>query len=365
MTMLSSTTRLLRIIAMVFPLMLTLNGPLHGQVVTIAGAGTTAEWRTYAGGSYTIGAPAILEAAFPVGAPFTATLTYDVANVTLSFSDVPTSRYYRGHDLVTAMSIQASGHTVSPDPDSIFQAAASQLLVINEPPADYLFGSRDGVIDGSKTFAGYRVVFAVVGITDFDATALADISLPAAVCPGEWEQLEVWIGLVEGESPGEILYQLRGFGFPDRSVDSDRDALSDGIELGSGSNPCHPDTDGDGLNDGVDPNPLVPRSSTDALADAVRTSATGVIDIPESSFAGPNEHAQRGRRNSLANQLQSAANAIEEGNLEDALSILEHVLDRLDGNPAPPDVMEDGPAKDALREEVERLIALVRAGLGR
>ena len=114
----------------------------------------------------------------------------------------------------------------------------------------------------------------------------------------------------------------------------------------------------------MDPNPLVPRSSIDALADAVRASATGVLDIPESSFAGPNENAQRGRRNALANQLQSAANAIEAGNLEDALAILEHVLDRLDGNPAPPDVMEDGPAKDALREEVEGLLALVRAGIG-
>jgi hypothetical protein len=90
------------------PIILTLDVPLHAQVVTITGSGTTAEWRTYAGGSYTTGAPAILEAAFPVGAPFTATLTYDVANVTLSFSDFPADRYYRGHDLVTAMSIQAS-----------------------------------------------------------------------------------------------------------------------------------------------------------------------------------------------------------------------------------------------------------------
>jgi hypothetical protein len=184
------------------------------------------------------------------------------------------------------------------------------------------------------------------------------------VCPCEWEQLEVWIAVVEGEAPDEILYQLRGIGTPDRTVDSDGDALSDGTELGSGSNPCNTDTDGDGLNDGVDPNPLVPRSSIDALADAVRTAATSVLDIPESRFTGPNEQAQRGRRNALANQLQSAANAIEAGNLEEALAILEHLLDRLDGNAAPPEVMEDGPAKDALREEVERLIALARAGIG-
>lgn len=175
--------------------------------------------------------------------------------------------------------------------------------------------------------------------------------------------LEVSVGVVEGEGPDAILSSLVGYGIPDRSIDSDRDTLSDGAELTSGSNPCNPDTDGDGLNDGADPNPLVPRTSTDVIADAVRTAATGV-EIPESSFDGPNENAQRGRRNALANQLQSAANAIEEGNLEEALSILEHVLDRLDGNPVPPDVMDDGPAKDALREEVERLIALVRDELG-
>jgi hypothetical protein len=238
------------------------------------------------------------------------------------------------------------------------------VLIINEPLADYLYVSRDGVVDGSKTFAGYRVAFASVGITDLDAIALPNTDLPSAVCPGEWEQLEVWIAVVEGEAPDEILYQLRGIGTPDRTVDSDGDALSDGTELGSGSNPCNTDTDGDGLNDGVDPNPLVPRSSIDALADAVRTAATSVLDIPESRFTGPNEQAQRGRRNALANQLQSAANAIEAGNLEEALAILEHLLDRLDGNAAPPEVMEDGPAKDALREEVERLIALARAGIG-
>jgi hypothetical protein len=346
-------------------LTLTINSALHAQVVTLKGSGTVAEWRTFTGGSSAPGAPAILEAAFPIGEPFTATLTYDVRNVTLSFSTFPTSRYYRGSELVTSMSIQiGSGHTVTPDPASIFGADASQVLIINEPPADYLFGSADGVLDSSKTFAGYGVVFANVGLTDFDATALPDISLPTAVCLGEWEQLEFSMNLVEGEYPDSILYQLRGYGTPDRSIDSDADALSDGTELASGTNPCNADTDGDGLNDGVDPNPLAPPSGTEVLADAARTAATRVLEIPESSFEAPNANAQRGRRNALANQLQSAANAIEAGNLEEALSILEHVLARLDDDPAPPDVMEDGIAKDALRQEVETLIALVRAELG-
>jgi hypothetical protein len=335
-------------------------------VVTLKGSGTVAEWRTYADGSSTPGAPAILEAAFPIGEPFTAALTYDVRNVTVSFSEFPTtSRYYRGAELVTSMSIQIGArHTISPDPASIFGAAAGQVLTINEPPADYLFGNADGLLDGGKTFSGYRVAFGVVGLTDFDATALPDVNLPTAVCLGEWEQLEFWMSLVEGEHPGQVLYQLRGYGTPDRSIDSDADTLSDGTELASGSSPCDADTDGDGLSDGVDPNPLVPRSGTEGLADAARTTAIGVLGIPENSFDAPNANAQRGRRNALANQLQSAANAIETGNLEEALSILEQVLARLDGDPAPPDVMEASAAKDALRQEVATLIVLVRAELG-
>jgi hypothetical protein len=362
--MFTSTARQLRIVAIAFPLILTLTDPLHAQVVSFTGSGTATEWRTYAGGAYTLGAPPFLEAAFPVGTPFTATLTYDVSNVTVNFGDLPTSRYYRGHDLVTSMSIQAGGHWVSPDPNSTFSVAASQVLVINEPPADYLFGSRDSIIDDGKSFAGYRVAFANVGLVDLDATTLPNVDLPTRVCLGDWDVLEISFAVVEGEYPDAIMYSLVGHGTPDRSIDSGGDALSDGTELASGSNPCNPDTDGDGLSDGVDPNPLVPRSSSEVLADAVRTTVTGVLAIPESRFTAPNENAQRGRRNALANQLQSAANAIEQGNLEEALSILEHVLDRLDGNAVPPDVIEDGPAKDALRDEVERLIVLVRAELG-
>jgi hypothetical protein len=73
--------------------------------------------------------------------------------------------------------------------------------------------------------------------------------------------------------------------------------------------------------------------------------------------------AARGRRNALANRLHAAANQMEAGNFAEALSILEHVLSLLDGEPAPPDVMDDVPAKDMLREQVEELIALIRAGL--
>jgi hypothetical protein len=235
------------------------------------------------------------------------------------------------------------------------------VLIID--PTDYLVGSEDMVIDGSKTFAGYRVVFSWIGVTDFDATALPNTDLPTAICLGEWEESDVSFSVLEGEGPDAILYQLRGVGTPDRSIDSDGDGLSDGAELASGSNPCNADTDGDGLNDGDDPNPLIPEISTEILAVIVRDTATGILEIPESRFAGPNASAQRGRRNALANRLQSAANAIEAGELSDALSILEHVLDRLDGDSVPPDAMEDGPAKDTLRQEVEALIARVRAEL--
>jgi hypothetical protein len=340
---------------------LSLTGSVNAQVVTVSGTGTVEGWRTFVGGTVTPGAPAVLEAAFPAGQPFTATFTYDTTQVFVGNSVAPTSRFYRG-DLITSMSIQiSSGRTITPDPASVLGSTWSQIYIFDEPLADYVVGSRDMVIDGSKTFAGYTVVFGNIGITDFDATALPNTDLPNAVCLGEWEELDFSFSVQEGEAPDTVLYQLRGVGTPDRSIDSDGDGLSDGTELGSGTNPCNADTDGDGLNDGLDPNPLIPQTSTDVLAGAVRDTATGVLEIPEGSFAGPNANAQRGRRNALANQLQSAANAIESRNLEEALSILEHVLDRLDGDPVPPDAMEDGPAKDALRQEVEALLALVRA----
>jgi hypothetical protein len=190
--------------------------------------------------------------------------------------------------------------------------------------------------------------------------------------------------------PASVRYLLVGLGEPDRTgdsdgdgivdgeelalratlpaldacaADSDDDTLPDGAEIAAGTSPVDGDTDGDGLSDATDPDPLVPESSIDELAGDVRDAANGVLELPEVEFDAPNSHAQRGRRNALANRLQAAANEIEAGDLEEALAILRHVVELLDGDSSPPDMMEDGPAKEAPRAAIEALIAQLEAQL--
>jgi hypothetical protein len=224
---------------------------------------------------------------------------------------------------------------------------------------------------------------------DEDGTALSSTAIPTHVCMAAFELLGlgIWFTPLDGRPE---RYMLFGNGVPDRSVDSDGDGVSDGeelalratlpgldgcdadsdddglpagAELGAGTSPVSPDTDGDGLPDATDPEPTVPESTIDDVAEDVRDAAAGVIAIPEGEFDAPNANAQRGRRNALSNRLHAAANEIEAGNLEEALDILRHVRELLDGDPSPPDVMDDGPAKDALRTEIDALIALVESQL--
>lgn len=361
------------------------SGSAGAEVVTFRGSGTVVGWQTFSNGNTTAGAPAALESAFPTGASFNAIAAYDTAQVATTFSNSPTATYYRGYPGFTNLSIQTSGHTFSPDPNSGWGRAAGQVLIINEPVRDFLYVSHDGLIDGGKTFAGYTVVGGNVGLTTFDGTAvLAGTELPAQICLAHWKSLDFSFGVIEGVPPDAILYSLRGTGTPDRSIDSDGDGVTDGVELlhacidacagatdsdgdtvldapeiALGSDPCSQDTDGDGLDDAVDPDPLVPGVSTDQLVETVRDTAAGVLEIPEAAFTGPNANAERGRRGALSNRLNAAANAIQDGDLAEARQILVNILRMLDGD----QIMADGPEKDALRAQVEALIALVDAAL--
>jgi hypothetical protein len=362
-------------------LTLTFTGSAGAQPVTISGSGTISHWLHFEG---TL--PAALETAFPPGAPFAATLTYDPSLVYLVTSLNPTQVAHWG--AVTDLSASAAGHAIS------HTAAGGPAYVFDDDPqggvlADAIQGDAPVTVDGSTTLAGLQVRGAVISVFNMDGTPLSSLALPARVCSAAWQNLSLVLKLIDPASGA--LYQLATRGTPDRSIDSDGDGVADGVELlhacvnacagdtdvdgdavldrteitGAGTDPCSPDTDGDGVSDGIDPHPLVPGLSSDELVELTRGTASDVLAVPEAAFAGPNASAERGRRNALANRLHAAANAIQAGDFDQALSILEHVLDLLDGDPVPPDVMDDGPAKDAVREEVERLIALVGAGRAR
>ena len=149
-----------------------------------------------------------------------------------------------------------------------------------------------------------------------------------------------------------------GSGCPDPSnPDSDGDTLSDGEEVTLGTDPCNPDTDADGLRDDVDPNPLVPDQTGGALEQDLRTLADGILALDLGLFNGPNNNANRGRRNALANRAMDAANALAAEDIATAIDEMSSLLDKIDGQSRPPDWMAATQDKADLADDVLALIA--------
>jgi hypothetical protein len=142
--------------------------------------------------------------------------------------------------------------------------------------------------------------------------------------------------------------------------DSDGDSLSDGEEVSLHTNECNPDTDGDGVPDNVDPEPTVPGETTGVLEDACRLQAEDIQSLDLTVFNGPNDNANKGRRNSLSNRATRAANAIAEGDIASAIESLTSLLQKIDGEVPPPDWMdESSPERATLAGEVSLLITLL------
>jgi hypothetical protein len=151
-----------------------------------------------------------------------------------------------------------------------------------------------------------------------------------------------------------------GSGCPDLLVaDSDADSLLDGDEVSAGTSPCAADTDGDGAPDDVDPDPTVPGATTPELVEWAEEIAEDLAAIPLSLVQAPGQNAASGRLGSLVHRLENAAEAIEDGDLETALELLESVRVRVDGLPNPDDWISDSAARDALLAELEALEALL------
>ncbi len=142
--------------------------------------------------------------------------------------------------------------------------------------------------------------------------------------------------------------------------DSDGDSLPDGIEvLALGSDPCNVDSDGDGVSDDVDPSPTIPGVTTGFLEDQVRVLAAVVDAYDLDLFVGANDNARKGRRNSLANRVRNAANAIANLDTSTATNLLTNVRLRVDGVSPPQDWMVGSVEQASVRDELDLLLSLL------
>lgn len=199
---------------------------------------------------------------------------------------------------------------------------------------------------------------------DFDGDGLGDACDDDDDNDGLSDAFEVFIGTdpldPDTDNDGLLDGTEVDMGCPDPlNADTDGDTISDGDEVVLGTDPCNPDTDGDGVLDNVDPTPLDPGVPEEFLIEIIRMTSDMIGEINVDSFNGPNDNANRGRRNSLANRVLIAANALALGEEEIALALLFSVLRRIDDQSPPKDWMVPSPEKDALREDVELLISLI------
>jgi hypothetical protein len=151
-------------------------------------------------------------------------------------------------------------------------------------------------------------------------------------------------------------------GCPDPgNFDSDGDELSDGaeVDLPCGPDPCDPDSDGDGVLDGTDPTPCDAGVPPDFLEELALNLCAQIQALDLGLFNGPNNNANKGRRNSLANRACNAAKKIANGDFANAIDKLESLLAKIDGESPPPDWMNASAERDALVVDVALLNALL------
>ena len=165
----------------------------------------------------------------------------------------------------------------------------------------------------------------------------------------------------DGLLDGTEVDMAMGSGCPDPlNADSDGDTLSDGSEsLTLGTSTCNADTDGDGVDDASDPLPLESGVTSGFLETAARSMSTEILALDLSLLNGPNNNADMGRRNALANRATEAANLIVDGDFEGAAADLNSLLQKIDDLNPSPDWMDPSPEKTDLADQVALLLLLI------
>lgn len=164
----------------------------------------------------------------------------------------------------------------------------------------------------------------------------------------------------DGLDDGTEVDVADGSGCPDPlNPDSDGDNLLDGFEVFLGTNPCNADTDGDGIQDDIDPSTLDPGVPGDEIELELRDVALIVDAIAIGLIDAPNTNSAEGRRNAMSNKLNTAANAVANGDFAGAIDELLSLLAKLDGDPQPKDWMTASDTRDALVLEIELLILIL------
>jgi len=261
------------------------------------------------------------------------------------------------------------------DPASGTETVITTNGLLNQPykitidqNGDYLIGNYEGGNIVRVTPAGVQSVEASGGALDGPLGVALDTDADDDGLVYD-DELEAGTSPADPDSDGDTLLDgtevdmAQGGACPDPlNPDSDGDSLSDGEEVVLGTNLCSADTDGDGLNDDFDPLPLDPGVTSGYLEDALRELAEWIDGLPLDVFDAKNDNARAGRRNALSNKANAAANAVHDGDYEDAIAQLESMLLKLDGDPSPPDWIVADPVRAELRDSLELLIELLELG---
>ncbi len=165
-------------------------------------------------------------------------------------------------------------------------------------------------------------------------------------------------GLTDGD-------EVNVYGTDPLDPDSDDDGLTDGDEVDVyGTDPLDSDTDDDGLTDGLEveygTDPLDSDTDDDGIPDGedVEWLQNAINALPDSAFK--DRSRSRGLRNAMINILNDVELAVADGNIDEAMKLLENTRRHVDGcglSPDGNDWIVDCTAQVEIRELIDIYIA--------